>query len=113
MNHNPARETQAAPVAQVVQLAEVAPPAQPGKPVFGDNLSLLRGVKVQVAAVAGHVDTTLGELMGLSEGAVLKTDRHVDAPIDIIVDGKVFARGQLVAVDDNFGVRITEIMGGL
>jgi flagellar motor switch protein FliN/FliY len=47
--------------------------------------------------------------MGLRESSVLKIDRGVDMPVDVVVNGSVVARGQLVVVDDNFGVRISEI----
>jgi len=94
---------------QLVYLSELTPGTPSGAPVLGDNVQLLRGVKVEVSVMVGTVQTTLGELMTLKEASVLKIDRQVDTPIDVIVDGKMFARGQLVAVDDNFGVRITEI----
>lgn len=80
-----------------------------GLPVLGNNPALLDSVKVRLSVVVGQAETTLGELMGLKEAAILKIDRHVDQPIDVIVNGEVVARGQLVAVDDNFGIRITEV----
>jgi flagellar motor switch protein FliN/FliY len=57
----------------------------------------------------GEVQTTLGELMSLKESSILKIEKQADAPIDVLVEGNVVARGQLVVVDDNFGIRITEI----
>jgi flagellar motor switch protein FliN/FliY len=95
--------------AQLVQLPELSPTMPAGAPVVGENLQLLRGLKVQVRVQVGEAQTTLGELMALKGASILKLDRLVDEPIDVIVDGKLFARGQLVAVDDNFGVQITEI----
>lgn len=109
MNGDTMNETKSRPVAQLVELPEVSSAAPTGAPVVGDNIQLLRGVKVSVTAMVGEIQTTLGELMSLKEASILKIERHVDDPIDIVVDGKLFARGQLVAVGDNFGVRILEI----
>jgi flagellar motor switch protein FliN/FliY len=100
-------ETRRAP--QLVELSEFSTQAHPGANVLGGQLGLLAGVKVRLNVVVGHVQTTLGEMMSLKESTILKVDRPVDSPVDVLVDGNVVARGQLVVVDDNFGVRITEI----
>jgi flagellar motor switch protein FliN/FliY len=47
--------------------------------------------------------------MNMKDAHVLKLDAALDAPVDVLLEGNVVARGQLVAVDDNFGVRITEL----
>jgi flagellar motor switch protein FliN/FliY len=52
---------------------------------------------------------TVGQLLAAREGQVLALDRSVDAPVDLLLEGKVVARGQLVAIDGSFGVRITEL----
>jgi len=95
--------------AQVVELSEFKEQAAIGPAIFGGNLSLLDSVKVNLSVMVGEAQTTVGELMGLKEASVLKTDRKADYPIDIVVNGNVVARGQLVVVDDHFGVRITEL----
>jgi len=59
--------------------------------------------------VAGEASATVGELLALKEGAVMPLDRELDAPFDIVLDGVVLARGQLVAVGDRFGVRIVDV----
>lgn len=93
----------------LVQLEELPHQAAGGAAVLGGNLSLLDSVPVSVSVVVGQVHTTVGELMGLRELSVLKIDRGADMPVDVVVNGSVVARGQLVVVDDNFGVRISEI----
>ncbi|NVE01853.1 FliM/FliN family flagellar motor switch protein [Massilia sp. BJB1822] len=94
---------------QIVELAEFQA-QQPGGPaILGDNLRLLDSVPVKLAVMVGEIQTTVGELMALQQQAVLKIDRAADVPLDVVVNGTVVARGQLVVVDDNFGVRITEI----
>ena len=96
---------------QEIDYPELGKGAPVGQPVLGQNTALLDSVKVRLSVVVGQAETTLGGLMGLKEAAVLKIDRHVDQPVDLLVNGEVVARGQLVAVDDNFGVRITEVAG--
>ncbi|MCC7705602.1 FliM/FliN family flagellar motor switch protein [Janthinobacterium sp. GW460P] len=95
--------------AQIVELSEFKEPAPIGPAIFGGNLGLLDSVKVTLNVMVGEVQTTVGELMELKEAVVLKTDRKADYPIDIVVNGNVVARGQLVVVDDHFGVRISEL----
>lgn len=80
-----------------------------GEPVFGQNLDLIRGVRVRLEAVVGECEINVGELFELRESSVVKLDRDVSAPVDLLLDGRVVARGTLVAVEDNFGIRITEL----
>lgn len=96
-------------VTELVDLAELTPPAPAGATLLGGNLRLLDGVQVHLSVMVGEARTTVGELMALKESSVLKIDRPADHPVDVILNGSVVARGQLVVVDDNFGVRITEI----
>lgn len=98
---------------QFVELPELAPAAATGAPLLAAGGGLLDGVKVSLSVVVGQTHTTLGELLGLKQSALLKIDRAVDTPVDVMVDGKVVARGQLVVVDDNFGVRITDVAPAL
>ncbi|WP_177307723.1 flagellar motor switch protein FliN [Pseudoduganella namucuonensis] len=94
---------------QLIELAEIQPQPPAGPAVLAGNLSLLDSVPVSVSVVVGEARTTVGDLMALRELSVLKIDRSVDCPVDVVVNGNVVARGQLVVVDDNFGVRISEI----
>src|SRR5262245_14459058 len=92
----------------VIELSELKSHGPQGAPVMGGNLIVIHGVKVRLRVSVGQVTVTLGELLSFKEGAVLKLESALDVPVDILVEDKVVARGQLVAVDDNFGVRITE-----
>lgn len=99
--------------AQFVELPELAPEAPAGPALLAAQSGLLDGVKISLAVVVGHAHTTLGELLAMKQSTLLKIDRAVDTPIDVMVDGNVVARGQLVVVDDNFGVRITDVAPAL
>lgn len=73
------------------------------------NPALFDSVSVQAQIVLGQVQLNFGRLMRLAEGDLLKSDRLVHQPVDIVVNGNLVARGELVAVGDHFGVRVTQI----
>jgi flagellar motor switch protein FliN/FliY len=96
---------------QKIELAEIEASDQPGKKILGNTMEVIRDVKVRIHVTAGYCDLTVRDLLDLRENAVLTLDKSTHDPVDVLVDGKVVARGMLVAVGDNFGVRITEIHG--
>lgn len=98
---------------QAAGLPELTQQAALGPVLMGAHAGLLDSVKVTVSVMVGEAHLTLGELMNLKEAAVLKIARAVDTPIDVMLNGNVVARGQLVVVDDQFGVRITDIAQAL
>ncbi|MRW94180.1 flagellar motor switch protein FliN [Duganella sp. FT80W] len=94
---------------ELVDLTELLPQQPSGAALLGGNLRLLDSVQVKLQVMVGEAHTTVGELMSLQAASVLKIDRQADYPIDVVLNGSTIARGQLVVVDDHFGVRITEI----
>jgi len=74
------------------------------------GMDLLRGVEMDVTAELGRTRMTLNELLGLTDGAVIELDRAAGAPADLLVNGRLIARGEVVVIDENFGLRITEIV---
>jgi len=103
------KSTSATAVTELVELAELAPPAPSGAALLDGKFGLLDGVQVSLQVMVGAARTTVGELMSLTPASLLKIDRKADYPVDVMLNGSVVARGQLVVVEDNFGVRITEI----
>lgn len=93
--------------AQLVELPQLET-RRPSGPAVIHGLQALQGAKISLTVVVGRIQTTLGVLMALKEGTVLELDREVDSPVDVLIEGIVAARGQLVVVGDNFGVRVTE-----
>ncbi len=75
-----------------------------------DNLDLLMNVSLGLSAELGRRTMRLGELLRLGAGAIVDLDRRADAPVDLYVNGRLIARGEIVAVDERFGVRITEVV---
>jgi flagellar motor switch protein FliN/FliY len=77
--------------------------------VVGERLDLVGHVKVKLAVTLGTAELTIDKLFSLAANDVVSLDRDLEAPVDVRLNDKVIARGTLVAVGDNFGVRITEI----
>lgn len=103
-------QTSSADQLHMVALDELAAvPSGGGAGLLKDRLGLFGAVKTKVSAIVGHAEATVGELVHLKEGAVLKLDREVDAPIDLWVEGRLVARGQLSVVGDQFAVLVTEV----
>jgi len=73
-----------------------------------DDLSLLAGVEVEVTLRFGHRWLALRDVMNLTSGSVVELDESVSEPVEIVVDDRVLARGQIVSVDGCYGVRILE-----
>jgi flagellar motor switch protein FliN/FliY len=78
-------------------------------PALGERLDLIGHVKVKLTVALGAAEVTIGKLFSLSPNDVVTLDRSVEAPVDIRLNEKIVARGTLVAVGDNFGVRVTDI----
>lgn len=76
------------------------------------RLAALSGVRTTVTVTAGTATTSVGEVLNLKEGQVLTMDTALNAPFDIVLNGTVIARGDLVAVGEHFGVRITQVQLG-
>ena len=74
------------------------------------GLSKLTDVPVRVTVEVGRAKLTLAELVELRAGSLIELDREAHEPADILVNGKVVARGEIVTMDDNYGVRITSLI---
>ena len=79
-------------------------------PVPQRDLRLLAEVQVELAVELGRVKMPLRELLALGPGAVLELDRAADAPVDVLVNGCLVARGEVVVIDGDFGVRVTAVV---
>jgi flagellar motor switch protein FliN/FliY len=73
------------------------------------ELGNLLDVPVRVTVEVGHTRMTLGELVRLGPGSLVTLDRETHEPADVLVNGKVVARGEIVTVDQHYGVRITRV----
>ncbi|MEN3309074.1 MAG: flagellar motor switch protein FliN [Micromonosporaceae bacterium] len=74
------------------------------------GLDLLHDVEMEVSAELGRTRMSVRELLSLAPGAVVELDRAAGSPSDLLVNGRLIARGEVVVIDENFGIRITEIV---
>ena len=73
------------------------------------GIELLHGVDMEVTVEIGRTRMTVRDLLDLAPGAVLELDRAAGSPADLLVNGRLIARGEVVVIDEDFGLRITEI----
>lgn len=78
-------------------------------PVAGRGVDLLLDVELEATIRFGCREMPLGEILELGAGDVVQLDRHVSDPADLIVGDKIVARGEVVLVNGNFGLRVTEV----
>jgi flagellar motor switch protein FliN/FliY len=74
------------------------------------HLALLNDVELGVTAELGRRRLTVRELLSLSPGSVVELDRAAGSPVDVLVNGTLIARGEVVVIDEEFGIRISEIV---
>lgn len=80
-------------------------------PLEHGSLSALSGLALPVQVRIGSASMTVGELLRIGAGSVVALDRRVDEPVEVLIGDRVVARGELVSVGEEMGVRITEIAG--
>ena len=100
------------------EATDLPPLAKPELPDLGAgaapgetrDLRLLADVQVELAVEIGRVKLPLRDLLSLAPGSVLELDRAADAPVDVLVNGCLVARGEVVVIDGEFGVRVTAVV---
>ena len=75
------------------------------------NLNLVLDVPVTLAVELGSCQLPMREVLQLNAGSVVQLNKPADAPVELFVNGKLVARGEVVVVEDRFGVKITELLG--
>ena len=98
------------PVDYVPFEATVAGPAEPV--ADGAALERLRDVPVELAVEIGRTRMTIGETLALGPGSIVTLSRLAGDPVDLLVNGKPIARGEVVVIDEEFGLRVTEVTTG-
>lgn len=108
----PVAEPAPSPVAPAVSTARFPPILEeaPGEAGEGRNLDLLMDVAVPITAEIGRTELPLAEVLRLGTGSVVELDKSADEPVDILVNGKLLATGEVVVVGDRFGVRILDVV---
>ena len=74
------------------------------------NISMLMDVQMQLSVELGRTHKSISEILGFGEGSIIELDKLAGEPVDVLVNGKLIAKGEVVVIDENFGVRVTEIV---
>lgn len=74
------------------------------------NLDLVMGVELNVSVEIGRTKKQVKDILNIVKGTIIELDRQAGEPVDVIVNGQLIAKGDVVVIDDNFGVRITKVL---
>ena len=74
------------------------------------NLDLIKDIQVALTVELGRTDMLIEEILELTTGKVVELNKLAGEPLDILINGQLLARGEVVVVDENFGVRVTSII---
>jgi len=86
-------------------------PAAGASPASPAALDRLHDVPVELAVEIGRTHMTVGAALALGPGSIVTLDRLAGEPVDLLVNGRPIARGEVVVIDEEFGLRITEVVG--
>ena len=80
------------------------------RPVGPEELARLHDVPVELAVEIGRTRMTIGQTLELRPGSVVSLNRLAGEPVDLLINGKPIARGEVVVIDEEFGLRVTEVL---
>ncbi|MDR2500175.1 MAG: flagellar motor switch protein FliN [Treponema sp.] len=92
---------------QSVQFPGLSPQAAPQEQ---GNIGLIMDVYMEMTVELGRTKKLIKEILGMGEGTIIELDKLAGEPVDILVNHKLIAKGEVVVIDENFGVRVTEIV---
>ncbi len=81
-------------------------------PAEASELGAFGAISVRLSVEVGAVRMTLRDVLALQVGSVHALDRRVDQPVDVLINERLIARGEIVSIGDRFGVKLTEIIAG-
>lgn len=96
-----------------VQPIQFAPLKPAGIPGADTNIGLIMDVPLQITVELGRTRKLIRDILELTPGSVVELDKLAGEPVDVLVNGKLIAKGEVVVIDENFGVRITDIISPL
>ena len=85
-------------------------PAEQDDVASAHNLDMIMDLPLEVTVRLGHTRILIGDLLRLDKNSVLELSQGADEPLDIVVNDRVLARGEVVVMDDRLGIRITDIV---
>jgi flagellar motor switch protein FliN/FliY len=96
------------PLIEEIELEQLLP--FEADPTSDTDIGLLLEVPLSISVELGRTSLTIRELLALGQGSILQLDRHAGEPVDVLVNGKRLARGEVVVIDEDFGIRVTEVV---
>ena len=84
----------------------------PGAPGEQRGIDLVYNIPLQVTVELGKTRKEISEILEFGTGTIVVLDKVAGDPVEIVVNGKLLARGEVVVIDENYGVRITDILNG-
>lgn len=103
----------AAPAAPRMAMEEFGAAPKPGNgPVAleGPNLDVILDIPVSISMEVGSTDINIRNLLQLNQGSVIELDRLAGEPLDVLVNGTLIAHGEVVVVNEKFGIRLTDVI---
>jgi len=95
----------------VLDAAQVTAPAAPLAAERAHGIDRMLALEVPVSVCFGEREIAIRDLAALAPGSILELDRDASAPVDLMVNGQVVARGALLVVDEHYALRVTEVVG--
>jgi flagellar motor switch protein FliN/FliY len=93
-----------------VQSVQFAPLTHGAQSEITGNIGLLMDVSMQLTVELGRTKMLIKDILGMGEGTIVELDKLAGEPVDLLVNGKLIAKGEVVVIDENFGVRVTDII---
>jgi flagellar motor switch protein FliN/FliY len=99
-------------VAPRAPMEEFGSTPKPSKEVSmeGPNLDVILDIPVSISMEVGNADITIRNLLQLNQGSVIELDRLAGEPLDVLVNGTLIAHGEVVVVNEKFGIRLTDVI---
>ena len=111
MGMNPMGMNMGMPQSMNIQPAQFQSFNQPGSAVPGqENIGLIMDVPLEVTVELGRTKKSIAEILDFAPGTIIELDKIAGEPIDVLVNGKFVAKGEVVVIEESFGIRVTEII---
>ncbi|MFV3385980.1 flagellar motor switch protein FliN [Pseudomonas sp. NY15364] len=99
-----------APRAPMEEFGRAPPPINLPANLDGPNLDVILDIPVSISMEVGNTDITIRNLLQLNQGSVIELDRLAGEPLDVLVNGTLIAHGEVVVVNEKFGIRLTDVI---
>ena len=106
----PAPAAPAAPRAPMEEFGSAPSPSNLPVTLDGPNLDVILDIPVSISMEVGNTDITIRNLLQLNQGSVIELDRLAGEPLDVLVNGTLIAHGEVVVVNEKFGIRLTDVI---